>query len=255
VKALALSLILVAAAASADDAAEVRAFFDRYVELEKSFDTAASDLYSPDARIITLRDGAKRIEMKGAEYSELVARSMPLAKKRGDVSAYENVRVSPHGPGYRITATRIPAVKCVPDDRYHLDVARVSGEWRIVEEYTETVSLSRCKPSRSLAESLKALQTGITPHLPLDLDADSRLEAVEIAGPAIIYRQRLHTAALAELDQAAALRILQQVGFQSACGAPEMKALIDDGATIRYSTVDRDGTLIGNVDIAPGMCP
>lgn len=34
-----------------------------------------------------------------------------------------------------------------------------------------------------------------------------------------------------------------------------MKALIDQGASVRYAYVDRDGTTLTNVDIAPGVCP
>ena len=246
---------MLACPASADGAAEARAFFDRYVERAAALDAAIAELYAPEARIVTLRDGTRRIEMSGAEFAELVARAMPLARKRGDVSRFDDVKIAPRGDGFRITATRVPAVKCVPDEGYRVDVAKVDGAWRIVEEYSETVSLSRCPPSRALAKALKDVQKGIAPHLPLALDADSRLEAVEIAGPALIYRQRLHTAALSELDARAALQALQRVGFQSACGVPAMKALVEQGATVRYSTVDREGALIADVDIVPGMCP
>jgi len=34
-----------------------------------------------------------------------------------------------------------------------------------------------------------------------------------------------------------------------------MRALVDQEATIRYTTVDRDGARIADVDVAPGMCP
>jgi hypothetical protein len=87
-----------------------------------------------------------------------------------------------------------------PDPNYHLDLERTADSWRAVEDYTETVSLSRCPPSEKLAKSLASIQAGIAPRLPLDLDADTRLEAIEVAGSALIYRQRLHTASAAELD-------------------------------------------------------
>ena len=254
-KLLALCVLALAASAHADDRAEARAFFDSYVERGKSFDPTLGELYSPDARIITLRDATHRMELTGRQWAELISQAMPIAEKRGDVSTYDDIKISPHETGFRITANRMSAVKCVRDDNYHMNVAKIDDSWRIVEEYSETVSLSQCKPSTRLSKSLKTLQQGITPHLPLDLDADSRLESVEIVGPALIYHQRLHTSSVSELDLAHARDTLRKVGFQSACGAADMRALVDQGATIRYSTVDRDGALIATVDIAPGMCP
>ena len=131
----------------------------------------------------------------------------------------------------------------------------MDGSWRVVEEYTETVSLSQCKPSERLAASLKTTLNGLLPHLPLDLDADTRLEAVEVVGPTLIYRQRLHTIAAAEMDLAKLVPMLRQIGVQNVCGTPEMKALVDEGAAVRYAYVDRDGAKLVNVDIAPGLCP
>jgi hypothetical protein len=242
--------------AHAGDAEEVRAFFDEYVKRSNAFDASVADLYAPAGRISTLRDGSKTMEMTGTQLKELIPRVMPLAKRRGDTNTFDEVKVAPRGDdAYRVTATRTPAIKCVPDPDFHLDVAKVDGTWRIVEEYTETVSLSRCPPSKELADSLNALLRGLKPHLPLDLDADTRLESVEIVGPAIIYHQRLHTITAAEMDMSKVPGMLQQLGMRSACGPPEMKALINAGGTVRYATVDREGTELANVDIAPGLCP
>ena len=93
------------------------------------------------------------------------------------------------------------------------------------------------------------------PHLPLDLDADTRLETVEVVGPALIYHQRLHTVAAAEMDMQKLVPLLRQIGYQNACGLQEIKTLISQGATVRYAYVDRDGAKLANVDVAPGFCP
>ena len=117
------------------------------------------------------------------------------------------------------------------------------------------MSLSQCKPSRKLAKSLKATQKALQPHLPLDLDADTRLEAVEVVGPALIYRERLHTVAAAEMDMSKLVPLLRQLGVENTCGSAQLKTLIGEGATVRYAYVDRDRAKLANVDIAAGFCP
>lgn len=124
----------------------------------------------------------------------------------------------------------------------------------IVEEYTETVSLSRCQPSEELAESLATIREQLRPYLPLDLDADTRLESVEVVGSALIYNQRVHTMAASELYLEKTEAALKQIGFQDACGTAEVRALIGEGATVRYATVDRNGDTLAKVDISPGLC-
>ncbi len=247
-------LFALSPAAYAGEAEDVREFFKTFVEKANAFDTGIVDLYSPNARIATLRDGTERLELSGAQWKQLLVRFMPVAKKRGDTSTFEDINVSPHGDGFRVTATRTSAIKCVSDPNYHLDVVQKDGSWVVVEEYTETVSLSQCRPSEKLAASLKAIHDGVVPHLPLDLDADTRLEAVEVVGPALIYHQRLHTIAAAEMDLARLVPLLRQVAVQNVCGTARMKTLLGEGATVRYAYVDKDGARLVNVDVAPGLC-
>ncbi|HSS65289.1 MAG TPA: hypothetical protein VLS27_12715 [Gammaproteobacteria bacterium] len=251
---LILLLIALSPVTYAGDAENVREFFADLVGRATAFDAGIADLYSPDARIITLRDGKETLELSGAQWKRLLVRVMPIAKKRGDTSTFENVKVSPHGDGYRVTAIRTSAIKCVSDPNYHLDVVQLENRWVVVEEYTETVSLSQCKPSNKLAASLKAIRGRLLPLLPLDLDADTRLESVEIIGPALIYHQRLHTVAAAEMDLARLVPMLRQIGVRNACGTAEMKKLLEEGATLRYAYVDRDGAKLADVDVAPGLC-
>lgn len=234
---------------------EVREFFDHLVERTNAFDAGVADLYSPDARIIAIVDGSDRVELSGAQLKQIANQVMPIAERNGDTNTYKKVKVSPHGDGFRVTAVRFSAAKCVTDPKYHLDVTRHDKSWLVIEEYGETVSLSQCKPSKKLAASLNALRDGIVPHLPLDLDADTRLETVEVVGPALIYHQRLHTVAAAEMDMQKLVPLLRQIGYQNACGLKQIKTLISQGATVRYAYVDRDGAKLANVDVAPGYCP
>lgn len=240
--------------AQADEADNVLEFFGQFVNRANAFDTGIVELYSPDARVVTLRDGSEKLVLTGAQWKQLLVRFLPIAKQRGDISTFRDVKVFPNGDGFRVTAVRTSAVKCVSDPNYHLDVVRMENRWMIVEEYTETVSLSQCEPSNELAASLAALRTRLLPHLPMDLDADTRLESVEVMGSALIYHQRLHTVAVAELDLPRLVPLLRQLGVRNACGTREMKKLLDEGATLRYAYVDRNGSKLVNVDIAPGLC-
>lgn len=242
----------IAAAANVDSAL---AFFHDYVERSNAYDPTVAELFDDSARIITLRDGSDRLELSGEQWKELVADIMPVAKQRGDTNRFDDVKAVPHGEGFRITASRTPRVKCVTDDAYHMDVVPAKDSWRIVEMYTETVSLSQCEPSDELARQLAAVRDGILPQLPLDLDEETRLEEVEVIGPALVYRQRLHATSAADLDPAETVRALHRLGFQYACGVPEARALVDAGATIRYETRDKDGKTLARIDVAPGMCP
>lgn len=165
-----------------------------------------------------------------------------------------NVQVNAHGEGFRVSALRSSAIKCVDESDYYLDVEHEGDQWVIVEEYSETVSLSRCEPSQELAESLSEVREKMRPHLPLDLDADTRLESVEVVGSALIYNQRLHTVAASEVPLDKAEAILKQIGVQNACGTAEVAALIRDGATVRYATVGRHGEKLATVDISRGLC-
>lgn len=248
-------LVFLTPGAYAGEAEDVREFFNEFVKRANAFDVGVADLYSPSARIITLRDETERLELTGSQWKQLLIRVMSVARQRGDTNTFEQVKVFAHGEGFRVTAIRTPAIKCVPDANYHLDVTKPGTDWIVVEEYSETVSLSQCKPSAKLAASLKAVHKGLLPHLPLDLDADTRLEAVEVVGPALIYHQRLHTIAAAEMDLAKLVPLLRNIGVQNACGSGEMKTLLAEGATVRYAYVDRDGARLANVDIAPGICP
>ncbi len=239
---------------NAGPAEDARAFFDQWVERTNAFDVGIGDLYAPDGRIITLRDGVDKIEMSGTDWKELVAKVMPIAERNEDTNTFEEVKVTARGDGFRITATRTSSRKCAADPNYHLDLARVGDGWQVVEEYTETVSLSRCPPSETLAAALETIRNGIQPHLPLDLDADTRLEAVEVLGPALIYHQRLHTVAASEMDLDSLVPMLRQIAVQNVCGEPRMRALVDAGATVRNAYIDHDGVELANIDITPGLC-
>ncbi|MBJ7275360.1 hypothetical protein JHC43_02675 [Marinobacter salarius] len=249
-----LLFLLISTHALANDTSEVRAFFNEYVERSNNFDVDIAELYSSNAKVRTLRDGSESIELNGSQWKATIRKVMPLAERLDDVSTYTDVRIDPHGEGYRVTALRSSALKCKDGLGYHMDVELEGGRWVIVEEFQETISLSQCEPSEELAATLSRVSDTLRQYLPMDLDADTRLESVEVEGTALIYNQRLHTVAASELNVDQVETSLKQIGVQNACGDARTSNLIDEGATIRYATVDRNGERLATVDISPGIC-
>lgn len=248
------ALLALLTLATAAPESEVRAAFDEYVRLSNAYDPAVAAMYADDAKLVQVRDGDQRMEMYGAQWKQALAMALPVAKERGETTTYDKVKVKPQGEGFRVTAVRRTSVKCITDPSYYADFAKVDGQWRIVAEYAESVSLSLCKPDKELAKSLQALAAGIQPHLPIDLDPDTRLEGVEVQRSALIYRQRFHTIGAAEMDLSKLRPMLKQMAIQNICTTPEIRAITEQGGTVRYSYVDRDGVLLGNTDVHGGMC-
>ena len=90
---LVVMLIALAPAAHAGEAEDAREFFSNFVKRTNVFDAGVADLYSSSARIVTLRDGTDALEMTGSQLKELLIQVMPIAKKRGDTSTFEDVEV------------------------------------------------------------------------------------------------------------------------------------------------------------------
>lgn len=249
-----LCLLAASSPVHATELIEARAFFDEFVDRSNRFDSSVADFYSDNATIHTLRDGKERLQLTGKEWKLLYEKAMPIAKLRGDTSTYSDVSITPKGDGFRISAVRWSTVKCYKDMGFYVDVARGHGKWTILEQHSDTVSLSQCKPSDEVAFKLKAIRDGILPHLPLDLDADTRLDSVEIVDSALVYGQVLHTISEREMDMAAFVPLLRQLSLNNVCGSKEMSSLLNLGATIRYVYVDRNDVRLAAIDVFPGLC-
>jgi hypothetical protein len=146
VKALvALALAAAALLACAREDPEIRKardFFERYVDLYDAFDPQVVGLYSDQVRAINLRryeNGAERqMELEGARYKELLAKSLPLARERGDRGTYSDVTFAIEGEYVRISAMRFSQIKgyALP---LTLRVGPIAAQdWRIVEERSES---------------------------------------------------------------------------------------------------------------------
>jgi hypothetical protein len=136
---LAFSAAPLAAQASPGSAREL---WNAYVERGTAFDPSLADLYATNAIIRNTRrypDGRTRtLEMSGKEYQALVRQAMPLARSRGDVDVYSNVKFERRGKRTRITATRYSTLKKY-EAPHELIVGNPTGAgWKILQETGES---------------------------------------------------------------------------------------------------------------------
>lgn len=124
----------------ADRVERARELFQRYVDLEQSYDPALVELYADDAVVQTVKrlpNGATQaFPIPIHQYKRLVIEAMKIARERGDKQVYSQVEYVPEGTGVRVNAVRYSFPK---ESRYRVSILfgpTPSGEWRILEEST-----------------------------------------------------------------------------------------------------------------------
>lgn len=244
--------VLLGGASAAESA---QSFFEMFVERNNRFDPSAASLYLVDAKITTLRDGERRLELAGAQLQSAAEQIYSMAKTRGDRQTYQDVSVVEDADRATVRATRTSEIKCYVDPEYRLDLVKVDGQWRIAAEHSSTVSLSNCDPSPKLKSALARLHSALAPRLPMVLDDETTLESITVSGANLIYAQRFSQAALADLNLKVLVPALRQTSLQSICGDRALRAMIANGAFIRYAYVDRDNAPVMNVEVSKGLCP
>lgn len=147
-----MPLLLSCAIAFAEDinVDEIEEFFNKSIELSNSFDVAVVDLYSDNAIIKTYRRypfGMNReMAMTGAQWKELVIKTMPLAKMKNDRSTFSDIKITIIDKNKaKIKANRYSNLKCYTDTGYYVIAERqADGNYLIIEEYSETQPQSNC---------------------------------------------------------------------------------------------------------------
>lgn len=122
--------------------AKAKELFGRYAALERAFDPAVADLYSDDAVIRNKRTyptgEIRELTIPAPQYKQLARATMPLAKARGDVSTYNEVRYKVEGEGVRVRANRFSELKRYDSPLSLLVKPSTSGSWLIHEELSES---------------------------------------------------------------------------------------------------------------------
>jgi hypothetical protein len=99
----------------ATESSDAKSLFARYQDMGRAFDPSVADLYCDSAVIRNVRTypsgETKTLELPATKYKALVRSVMPLAKARGDVSTFSQVRFVAEGENTRITAARFSQLK------------------------------------------------------------------------------------------------------------------------------------------------
>jgi hypothetical protein len=246
----------VTAEAESESEAAARRFFESYVALSDRFDPAVAELYSDSARIRTSRTSAtgavQELEMSGDRWKKLLVSALPVARERGDQNVFSEVDVADEPHGVRVMAERYSVLKCTRDEAYYMVVAAdAGGALRIVEEYSETTVTSACGQGggKTLDQRLREVAEQLGPRLPLQVDAETRLDAVSVDGQRLTYH---FTLLVSDVDPAALRAVLEPQLIQQTCGDSTLSAIVNERGSVAYDYVDVQGKPVASVTV--GTC-
>ena len=115
--------------------------FLNLIDLSKSFNPEAANLYSENAKIDSKRtypDGKQRkMELQGSQYIQLLKMAMPVAKQRNDISYFRNLTTQFNDGVVIIKCQRYSNIKDYSSP-YEIHIKKVGETFKIVYEYTET---------------------------------------------------------------------------------------------------------------------
>lgn len=136
-----LTICCLTLSALADDAADVLATFDKYVNDANAYSANLANYYIPNARIIRVvnkkEGGQKAVLIPFDRYVNELKGHAKLAKVTGYKNTYTNRKVTKVNNDYKVSATRIPR-----NDKTglsaHFIFTKVNGVWKIKEESMTT---------------------------------------------------------------------------------------------------------------------
>jgi len=136
------TLLIASTAVFADDTAEVKAFFDKYVSMANTYDKGLIGLYQPNAKIIRVvikKDGTTQaVPFPMSEY----AKQLKIGEKTAKLVRYKNTYTSPTitkvANGYKIDTLRTPSREKYKIPAHFIVAKNSQGQWKIVEESMHT---------------------------------------------------------------------------------------------------------------------
>ena len=136
-----LSIIFIPLSAMADDIADVKAEFNKYVNDANNYSTNLPNRYINNAKIIRVvnkkRGGHQSLIIPYDRYIKELNGHSVLAKAVNYKNRYVNIKVHKHGNDYKLSATRIPRSdkKGLP---CYFVYTKQNGVWKIKEESMTT---------------------------------------------------------------------------------------------------------------------
>jgi hypothetical protein len=248
---LAFALLLAACpepAAMDPDEAAGRAFFNRFITLGERDDAALAELYTDNARLHILRVFAsgktEAIDLSGAQWKQNII-SFSHAPSHAPSSTFSQISVHREGQRLHLLAVRYSPSNCRTDEGYSMVIAKGARDaWQIVETSWEAWEGSLCPGAdapKSLAERLKETVETFASGLPIEIDAQQRLDSVTLEATRLVYHYTLRSGQPSN-DPA------------GVCDAAELRAVIVAGGSILSHFVDAQGRLLGStlVESCPG---
>jgi ketosteroid isomerase-like protein len=121
---------------------DVESFFKEYVAAANSYSDRYFSYYSDDAKILRVvekPDGTKQeVDIPLERYKSEAKKTSKLAKLRKYKNKYFNVKISPCGDDYKITAMRKPSTSDYKIPAHFIVGKDENGKWKIKEESMNT---------------------------------------------------------------------------------------------------------------------
>lgn len=137
-----ITFLCVGLQAFADDAADAKAFFNKYVNAANTYSTTIPDFYSPNAKIIRQvikPDGSLvNVSTNTSTYMTQLKLGQATAKLRKYKNTYRNITVSKVANGYKISAERQPTGETYWLKTYQIVQKQPNGQWKVIEELMQT---------------------------------------------------------------------------------------------------------------------
>lgn len=137
-----ITFLCVGLQAFADDAADAKAFFNKYVNAANTYSTTIPDFYSPNAKIIRQvikPDGSLvNVSTNTSTYMTQLKLAQATAKLRKYKNTYRNITVSKVANGYKISAERQPTGETYWLKTYQIVQKQPNGQWKVIEELMQT---------------------------------------------------------------------------------------------------------------------
>jgi hypothetical protein len=231
------------------DEAAGRAFFDRYITAGNRNDPALAELYADTAHIHILRVLAsgktQAIDLSGAQWKQNII-NFSRTPNHEPNSTYSQISVHREGQRLRLMAVRYSPSDCRSDESYSMVIAKEArGSWgQIVEQSWESWEGSVCPGAdapKSLAERLRETAEIFASGLPMEIDAQQRLDSVTLEGTRLEYHYTLRWGHPSN-DRG------------SVCDVAALRAIVVAGGSIVSHFADPQGRFLGStlVESCPG---
>lgn len=138
-----LALLITSLSVFAGDKEDALAAFNNYVNTANSYDTAVTEFYTPNAKIIRQvikpDGGLVDVVTNTATYVRQMKISQTIAKTRNYKNNYTNVAATPISAGkVKISSVRHPSLDNDSLKTYMVFQKQANGKWLIVEEMMQT---------------------------------------------------------------------------------------------------------------------